>query len=75
MSLVAVIVTSVAAFLGALLALKQIADGMRKRWLEDEDHSRRLEENTVATRELTASMTAVTRTLEEHERRLKAGNL
>ena len=73
---------SAASFLGCILALRQLAGALRKRWLEDAEHARAQRENTEAQKEntralrdLTGRVGQISDRVDEHERRLQAGGL
>jgi hypothetical protein len=70
-----VAVTSLAAFLGCLIALRQIAAALRRRWIEDAEHARAQRENTKALQDLTSTVGKVVSTLDDHERRLTNAHL
>jgi len=66
---------SAGSFLGCVLSMRQVLNMLKKRWLDDERHALAQRENTRAVQELTSTMSTVSRTLDDHERRLTAGGL
>lgn len=70
-----VVLGSLGSLLGVLLALRQLLSAMRRRWLQDDEHARAVRANTEAVRDLAATITTMTSRLDDHEKRLRAGNL
>ena len=75
MNVVYLALGSAGSFLGCVLSLRQVLNMLKKRWLEDDRHAQAQRENTKAVQELTTTMVKVSRTLDDHERRLRVGGL
>jgi hypothetical protein len=65
-----IVIACGAALAGMVWSVMQIMKAVRKRWIEDEEHSRVQRENTRALRDLTKKLDSVGKTLDAHDRKL-----
>lgn len=70
LNLVYLILSVAGALFACVYSVKQITDGIRKRWLEEQKNTEAVKANTRATFELTTEIRNIQETLHDHDSRI-----
>lgn len=71
LNLIYLVLSAAAALVACAYSVKQITDGIRRRWLEEQRNTEALQANTRATFELTTEVRSIKTELEDHRERIE----